>query len=137
MEDVARLWVFLPLGYLTTVMIEVPVLAIGLSHHHPMRRRVVAGIWLTACTYPIVVLVMPIAFGIDLSSQRYWLYIIVAESFAPAAECALFAYVFHTRDAWRDRDRRKGLWRDFGAIFVANILSYGAGLVWYLAVSGT
>ena len=52
-----ELWRFLPFGYLLTIAIETPILLFGLSPHHPKRRRLLAGVWLTACTYPIVVLV--------------------------------------------------------------------------------
>jgi len=40
-----------PLGYLFSILIETPILLIGLSPRHPLRRRVFAGVWLTACTY--------------------------------------------------------------------------------------
>src|SRR3712207_3950792 len=84
--DTARLWHFLPLGYLLTVAIETPVLLLGLSPRRPTRRRLLAGLWLTACTYPVVVLVLPVVFG---GASRA-AYILTAEVFAPAAECALF-----------------------------------------------
>src|SRR5439155_26613476 len=52
-------WLFLIIGYPVTIAIETPILLLGLSPRHPMSRRLFAGIWLTACTYPIVVLIMP------------------------------------------------------------------------------
>jgi hypothetical protein len=61
----AELWRFLPLGYLFTILIETPVLLIGLSRRHSIRQRLFAGVWLTACTYPIVVLVMPISLHVS------------------------------------------------------------------------
>ena len=50
---------FLPVGYLVTVLIEAPILFVGLSRRHRRGERLFAGLWLTACTYPIVVIVMP------------------------------------------------------------------------------
>ena len=52
-------WRFLLIGYLFTVAIETPVLLVGLSKGHRLRDRLLAGIWLNACSYPIVVLVFP------------------------------------------------------------------------------
>jgi hypothetical protein len=56
------LWSFLPLGFLITVLIETPILLIGLSPRHSLRRRLAAGVWLTACSYPVVILVFPLIF---------------------------------------------------------------------------
>src|SRR5437899_7095455 len=79
------LWHFFPLGYLFSILIETPVLLIALSKRHPIKRRLFAGVWLTACTYPIVVLVMPLMF----SNASRAIYLVIAETFAPLAECAL------------------------------------------------
>ena len=49
-EAASALWSFLPWGYLLTVAIEVPVLLVGLSAHHPLRDRLLAGLALTAFT---------------------------------------------------------------------------------------
>src|SRR3981081_643435 len=54
-----ELWRFLPLGYLLSILIETPVLLLGLSSRHSLKRKLFAGVWLTACTYPIVTLVLP------------------------------------------------------------------------------
>src|SRR5215218_9321771 len=100
------LWRFLLFGYLLTVAIETPVLVLFLSKHHTPKRRLFAGLWLTACTYPIVVLVLPTLFA-DASRAAY---LLVAEVFAPAAECALFYLAFGGRGS-------EGMtWRDFAAI---------------------
>ena len=56
------LWAFLPIGYLFTIAIETPVLLVGLSRKVTLKQRLCCGIWLTACTYPIVVLVLPAIF---------------------------------------------------------------------------
>jgi hypothetical protein len=115
----AELWRFLPVGYLFTVALETPVLWLLLSPRHPSRRRLFAGLWLTACTYPVVVLVLPPLFA---QSPRA-AYLLAAEVFAPAAECALFRLAF-------GREKAAGgssLLRDFAAITAANLLSFIAG----------
>jgi hypothetical protein len=116
-----QLWQFLPLGYLLTILIETPVLVVGLSPRHPLSRKLLAGIWLTACTYPIVTLVLPLLFAPD----RRGSYLIVAETFAPVAECLLFWLAF----CKRDEARSLALWRDLIAIIIANLASFGVGEV--------
>jgi hypothetical protein len=111
-----ELWRFLPLGYLLTIAIETPILLIGLSKRHPRRRRLLAGLWLTACTYPIVVLVLPLFFV----NQSRAVFLAVAETFAPLAECALFWLAFGASEEFGKRS----MWRDFGAIVVANLASF-------------
>jgi hypothetical protein len=116
-----ELWRFLPIGYLLTILIETPVLVIGLSKRHPLSRKLLAGVWLTACTYPIVTLVLPLLFA----SRSRALYLLVAETFAPVAECALFWLAFGNRkQAWT-----ASMWRDFIAIILANLASFGFGEV--------
>jgi len=117
-----QLWAFLPYGYLFTILVETPVLMVGLSEHHPLLRRVLSGLWLTACTYPIVVIVLPQIF--DIVEQRT-LYLLVAETFAPVAECALFWVAFGSRERWNTRS----MWRDLVTIVIANLLSFGLGEV--------
>jgi hypothetical protein len=120
----SELWRFLPLGYLLTVLIETPILVLGLSPRHSLKRRIFAGVWLTACTYPVVVLVLPSFF--DDSSRLN--YLLVAEIFAPVFECLLFWLAFR-----KERDGRKEsdspMWRDFGVIVLANLMSFAAGEV--------
>ena len=111
----AELWAWLPFGYVVTILIETPVLVVGLSRTHPLSRKLFAGVWLTACTYPIVVLVMPLL----ITSSR-GLYLAVAETFAPAAECLLFWLAFRERET---------VWRDMAAIVVANLASFLTGEV--------
>jgi hypothetical protein len=117
----SELWRFLPLGYLLTILIETPILLLGLSARHPVKRRLFAGIWLTACTYPVVVLVLPLLFAPD---QRV-VYLLVAETFAPVAECVLFWLAFGNRETVGT----SSMWRDFIAIIVANLASFGIGEV--------
>ena len=116
---IRELWYFLPIGYLLTIVIETPVLLIGLSRKISIRQRLFCGVWLTACTYPIVVLVMPMLF----SDWRRWQYLTVAEIFAPIAECTLFWLVFRGTKNLGSRD-----WTgNFIAIVIANLASFGAG----------
>jgi hypothetical protein len=115
----AELWRFLPLGYLFTILIETPVLLIGLSRRHSIRQRLFAGVWLTACTYPIVVLVMPLMFA-NASRATY---LAVAETFAPVAECALFWLAYGKSE----EVGRRSMWQDFVAIIVANLASFIGG----------
>ena len=114
-----ELWRFLPVGYLFTILIETPILLLGLSPRHSMKRRLLAGIWLTACTYPIVVLVLPLL----LAEGTRLAYLSVAEVFAPVAECVLFGLAFGLTDA----NGKITAWRDFAVIIIANLASFGAG----------
>jgi hypothetical protein len=126
-----ELWLFLPLGYLLTILIETPILLLGLSPRHSFKRKIFAGVWLTACTYPIVVLVLPLV----LAHASRMVYLVIAETFAPVAECALFWLAFG-----KDEELgRLSMWRDFGAIVVANLASFMAGEIlnaygWFLLV---
>ena len=115
------LWRFLPIGYLLTIVVETPVLVFGLSKRHAMTRRLLAGIWLTACTYPIVTLVLPLL----LNGYSRAVFLVVAETFAPVAECMLFWLAFGSRGEWGN----KLMWRDFVAIVAANLASFAAGEV--------
>ncbi len=119
--NTARLWLFLPVGYLLTVAVETPVLLLLLSPRHPTSRRLFAGLWLTACTYPVVVLVLPVLLG----GFGRAAYLAVAEVFAPVAECALFWLAFGEEGSLG----RRSTWRDFAAVTLANVLSFLAGEV--------
>ena len=118
-----QLWRFLPLGYLLTIAIETPILFFALSRRHPQRHRLMAGLWLTACTYPIVTLVLPLL----LENYSRAVFLVVAETFAPVAECILFWLAFGTAAELGKRS----MWRDFAAIVVANLASFLAGEVIY------
>ncbi len=114
-----QLWAFLPIGYLFSIAIETPVLVIGLSPKVTLRQKLWCGVWLTACTYPIVILVMPAIFYGDSRA----LYLTIAETFAPVAECALFWLAFRGSELLDARD-----WvRCFVAIIIANLASFGGG----------
>lgn len=120
----AELWKFLAVGWLATVCIETPVLLAALSPVHPFGRRLSAALWINACSYPVVVLVIPQF--IDPRTQR-GLYLTVAEIFAPLCECAVFYAAFHGVANFG----RRVLWRDMAAILAANLLSFGIGELWH------
>jgi len=117
----SELWHFFPLGYLFSILIETPVLLIGLSRRHSFKRKLFAGVWLTTCTYPIVVLVMPLVFA----STSRTIYLTVAETFAPVAECILFWLAYGKSE----EVGKRSMWQDFGAIVVANLASFAGGEV--------
>lgn len=116
----AELWQFLVYGYVFTVLVEAVVLLPGLSARHPLGRRVFAALWLNACSYPIVILVLPQF--LDPTSDRTR-YLLVAETFAPAAECLLFWVAFGAREEWL----KPSMWRDLAVITAANLASFGLG----------
>jgi hypothetical protein len=114
------LWRFLLIGYLFTVAIETPILLVGLSYKVRYRDRLVAGLWLTACTYPIVILVMPYLIW---EPWGRGVYLAVAETFAPVAECALLWAAYGRRE-----DRfRPTMYRDLAAVVAANLASFLLG----------
>jgi hypothetical protein len=117
---VSYLWHFLLPGYLFTIAIETPVLFFGLSQRHSTRTRIFAGFWLTACTYPVVVLVLPML--IDPTDNRGW-YLLVAEGFAHLGECALFWLAFGKREEFG----RASMWQDLATVFLANSASFLIG----------
>jgi hypothetical protein len=118
--DIDNPWVWLPIGYLISISIETPILCAGLSPQHPMSRRLLAGFWLTACTYPIIILVIPYWFH---PREERWLYLLVAESIAHFGECLLFYLAFAPL---------KQPWRDLGVVFLANLTSFGLAELYYL-----
>ena len=109
---------WMPRGYLATILIETAVLLALLSPVHGWKRRVTAGVWLTACTYPIVVVAIPTVMGME----PRWAYLAVAEVFAPVAECALFTLAFHTPTT-----ERRVRFRDWTGVTVANLASFLTG----------
>jgi hypothetical protein len=115
--DPATVLPMMAVGYVLTDSVETPVLLVGLSRRHPVRHRLFAGFWLTACTYPVVWLVLP-----PLFSER-WLYLFVAETFAPVAECVLFGLAFGKPSV-----------RDLAVIVLANLLSFVASEVFSAVV---
>ena len=94
--------------------------------HRPLtkvsfKQKLWCGAWLTACTYPIVVLVLPAIF----LGQSRALYLTVAETFAPVGECLLFWLAFRGKGILEATD-----WvRCFIAIIIANLASFAGGEV--------
>ncbi|MBN2473118.1 MAG: hypothetical protein JXB62_00820 [Pirellulales bacterium] len=125
LPDPSQLWSFLPAGYLLAVLIETPILLVGLSRGHSAGDRLLAGLWLTACTYPIVVLVLPYAVWRPYGRAVYY---VAAETFAPVAECGLFWLAYRSERSSPDR----GTLRDFAAIVLANLASFliGEAIPW-------
>lgn len=118
-ESFINLWLFFPIGYLLTIAIETPFLIFGLSPKLSLKQKLLCGIWLTACTYPIVVLVLPAAMQ-DFSRGAY---LAVAESFAHFGECVIFWLAFRGREDFEIKD-----WiRSFIAILLANFASFMIG----------
>ena len=113
------LWRFLVIGYPFTILIETPVLVLGLSRRHSLKQKIFAGVWLTACTYPIVVLVLPLMFA---STSRA-IYLSVAETFAPVAECVLFWLAYGRSEELG----KPSMWQDFATIVIANLASFLGG----------
>lgn len=128
------LWHWLPLGYALTVSLELPVLLVGLApsvrawwtgsatHHdgaapdlerYTLRQRLAAALWLTAVTYPIVVVALPLLLW---PRAPYVVYLIAAEAVAMTAECLLFRLVW------------QGTRGDLMVVAVANAFSATAGL---------
>ncbi len=115
----AELWQLLVWGYLLTITLETPVLLFGLSERHSWQRRLFAGVWLTACTYPIVGVFLPLTVWPQFG---YVAYVVIAEIFAPVAECAVFLWAFGGALApWKEHVR------DCAAIVVANLVSFILG----------
>lgn len=126
-------WRFLVIGYLLTIAIEAPILLAGLSRGHSLARRSFAGVWLTACTYPIVVLVLPLVVPPLFADSQMgeWAYLAVAETFAPVAECLLFSLLVknQTPAAQTKPSHSPSVvtWQDYLAIIAANLASFLGG----------
>jgi hypothetical protein len=120
--DPDALWRWLPVGYAITVALEAPVLMAGLGQpalpgdrRYTVRERMAAALWLTAVTYPVVAVALPLLLWPRAS---YATYAMVAETFAITVECALFRVV------WR------GTARDLAVVALANVVSAAVG--WWL-----
>ena len=117
-----ELWRFLPFGFVLTVLIETPVLLLLLAKL-TLKQRLWNGVWLTACTYPIVVLVLPAL----MAEYSRGVYLLIAETFAPIAECWVFWLAMQGKHEFKRRD-----WMiSFTAIGVANLASFIVGeILW-------
>jgi hypothetical protein len=120
----AQLFLQFAFFLLMTILIETPVLLVGLSQRHSPGRRLFAGVWLNACSYPIVFFVVPQIY--DPVNQRVP-YLIVAEIFAPVCECFLFWMAFLKDD--KSGAGKSAFVRDMATIVIANLASFGLGEV--------
>ena len=68
---------------------------------------------------------MALALPLILANSSRTIYLIVAETFAPVAECALFWLAFGEREYVG----KLSMWRDFAAIVLANLASFVGGEV--------
>lgn len=116
--DASSLLLFFPLGYFATVALEAPWLLFGLSAPTSLRKKIFASFWLTACTYPVVAVALPLLLG--NWSSNYHLYLLLAESFAIAAECILFVFAFYPMSTHSQI-------RNAAVIAMANLSSFGFG----------
>ncbi len=117
-------------GYTLGVILETPVLMAGLSACHSLKSKFKAGLLLTACTYPFVIIVMPRLINPDMHNT---LYMAVTETLVPIAECALFWLIFHRRlppsASGTGVLSHNVVIRDFAVIIAANLFSFGMGAV--------
>jgi len=102
-------------GWALAAPIEAAVLFFGLDSAHPRLVRAIAGPALTACTYPVLVLVVPAL--ID-PAWSFAAYATAGEVSVVAAECALFFLAV---------GRRASAARGALAIVAANAASFVAG----------
>ena len=118
-------WQTLPWAYLFTIAIESAVLWFALSRQHPAGRRLFAGVWLTACTFPVLWIALP---AVMYPQSPRWLLVLVGEAFVFAAECVLFWFAFD-----RGRSSRRDTLRDILAVVLANLASFLLGeLAWWM-----
>lgn len=110
--DLDALWRWLPVGYALTVLLETPVLWVGLGRTHGTRTRLLAAAWMTGVTYPIVAVALPVLLW---PHATYLTYLGVAESFAMLVEMALFRW------------RWQGAPRDLAVVALANLVSAVVG----------
>jgi len=108
---------FLASGYLATVAIEAPLLVAFLPSRYSLRTRIGCGFWLTACTYPVVVLVMP---NIANGPFSWSVTLLVTEIWVALTEVALLRAVAGRRLLASFR-------REDGVVIVANLASFLAG----------
>lgn len=117
--SIGTLWLLLICGYLLTILIEIPILILGLPRKFAVKDTIVNGLLLTAITYPVVVLVLPAIFT-EMGIENRVLFLAVAESFAPITEVLFFRYLI-------DQPLAARLDREAAVIVVANLTSFLLG----------
>lgn len=117
--SIGTLWLLLILGYGLTVLIEIPILLMGLPGKYAIKETIITGLLLTAITYPVVIMVLPAIFtGMGLENRI--LYLAVAESFAPITEVLFFRYL-------TDQPLSRRFDREAAVIVIANLTSFLLG----------
>ena len=107
-------------GYLLTISFETPVLFACLGKRYTARQKLIAGVLLTALSYPFVVFVFPLIWN---PYENYPVYISVSEVFAPVFECLSFAMLFQRKKTLSKNQR----FLDYAAIVLANLFSFLSG----------
>jgi hypothetical protein len=116
----AAAWANLALAWVLTILVEGAVLWVALAPRHSARTRLLAAVWLSSCTLPLVHFVFPALRAWGFSDVGW---VAAAEVFAPVAECVLFSLVLAPG---LGGGGMRG--RDWGAIVVANVVSFGVGV---------
>ena len=110
--------------YLFTILIETPVLLVGVSRRHALAARLFAGVWLTACSYPVLWLVLPKLTRSTPIGTMQGLGSAVGKAGVAIMECGLFYLAFDSGT----RSRSATL-QDMIAVTAANLASWGLGEV--------
>ncbi len=108
---------FLLCGGIITILIEGTVLWFGLGRRYSTGEKLFFAVWLTAATYPVVVLVLP---SLMSTSEPRSAYLFAAESFAIIGECALFTIGSVRLD-------KSVYFKELGVIVIANLISFAGG----------
>ena len=109
--------IFLLCGGIITIVIEGTVLWFGLGRRYSTGEKLFFAAWLTAATYPVVVLVLP---SLMSTSEPRSSYLFAAESFAIIGECVLFTIGSVCLD-------KPVYFKELGVIAIANLISFAAG----------
>ena len=112
---------FLLVAGIITIVIEGTVLWFGLGRRYSAGEKLFFAVWLTATTYPVVVLVLPSFMSTTQPSSSY---LLAAESFAIVTEGTLFtigsAYL-----------EKSVYFKELGVIVIANLISFGCGELFF------
>lgn len=103
-----------------TIVIEGCVLWFALAPIHKPAVRLLAAVWLSTCTLPLVHFVFPL---LEVVGWPRAAWVALAELFAPVAECVLLGLLISTAERAGQCISR----RDCGAIVAANLASFGVG----------
>ncbi len=104
------------------MLIETPVLFICLGKRYTTKQKLLAGLLLTACSYPFVVFIFPLIWD---PYKQFSIYAFVSEAFAPLSECFVFYLLFQRVKQQSQREKVK----DYLAVLFANLMSFLSGLI--------